>query len=363
MALQTTAAFGELLELLRTADANFLAGERAVGDEVYVAEGYRFLTQVLEVAAKIYLFADPARPEMVPITSPTLKWGGDNSDAFYYFAPVEAAHRYRIRGQRGDACYMSVCVYAGPNDGRWSNRIVSNLNDRSIRFEPDGSFELLVSQTLTDQPQTTSHKPPTNWLALDDEAVALVARDYHVDPQHGHKTTYRIEAIDSASPPPPLDDQTTAARFRAVTNFIRELLMISPLPATGAANTITDVWKVPDITYGWAAPDAHYAGGSFDLQDNEALVIEGRSPQCAYWGMMLWNPFMQTFDYRYERVGINGKQVQYESDGSWRILIAARDPGCPNWVSTAGHRRGRIWFRWFLAEETPPQPVARVIRF
>jgi hypothetical protein len=351
MGFRTTDAFRELLDLLRAADANFLAGDRAVGDEVSVAEGYRFLTQILEVAAKIYLFADPARPEMVPITSSTLKWGGDNSDAFYYFAPVDAAHRYRVRGRRGDACYLSVCVYAGPDDGRWSNRIVSNLNDRTIRFAPDGSFELIASQA---RPADVA----ANWLALDGEAVALVARDYHIDPIGGRKTTYSIESLDPAPPPAPLGDDDAAARFRAAANFIRELLAISPLPVTGAPNVITDVWKVPDITYGWAAPDAHYAGGSFDLQDDEALVIEGRSPRCAYWGMMLWNPFMQTFDYRYERIGINLGQVKYEADGSWRIVAAARDPHHPNWVSTAGHRRGRIWFRWFLAEETPPQPIA-----
>lgn len=358
MAFETTAAFRDLLDLLRCADENFLAGPRAVGDEVYVADGYRFLTQILEVAAKIYLFADPARPEVVPITGPTLKWGGDNSDAFYYFAPVDAAHRYRIRGHLGDACYMSVCIYAGPKDGRWSNRIVSHLNDRAITFGSDGSFELIVSA----DPPPAGHKVSVNWLKLDAEAVALVARDYHGDPRHGRKTTYDIEALDPAPPPPPWTDETAAARFRAVTNFIRELLMISPLPVTGEPNTITDVWKVPDITYGWAAPDAHYAGGSFDLRDDEALVLEGRSPRCAYWGMMLWNPFLQTFDYRYERIGINFRQVRYEDDGSWRITVAGRDPHRPNWVSTAGHPRGRIWFRWFLAEETPAQPVARVVK-
>ena len=41
--------------------------------------------------------------------------------------------------------------------------------------------------------------------------------------------------------------------------------------------------------------------------------------------------------------------------------VAATDPGHPNWVSTAGHRRGRIWFRWFLPERTPDQPTATVV--
>ena len=66
--------------------------------------------------------------------------------------------------------------------------------------------------------------------------------------------------------------------------------------------------------------------------------------------MCLWNPFLHTYNYDYERVTINGSQVQYEEDGSWLIVVAASDPGHRNWVSTAGHRRGRIWFRWFLPE-------------
>jgi hypothetical protein len=60
-------------------------------------------------------------------------------------------------------------------------------------------------------------------------------------------------------------------------------------------------------------------------------------------------------------VTINGAQVQYESDGSFIIVVSARRPAHPNWVSTAGHRSGRIWFRWFLPAETPEQPQVEVL--
>jgi hypothetical protein len=102
--------------------------------------------------------------------------------------------------------------------------------------------------------------------------------------------------------------------------------------------------------------------GAFELADDEVLILEGTSPPCAFWNLCLWNPYLQTYDYRYERVTINGGQVEYEPDGSWQIAIAARDPGRRNWVSTAGHPRGRIWFRWFLAESLPARPKARVER-
>jgi hypothetical protein len=346
------AAFHELLDLLRDADKTFVEGDREVVDEVSAAEGYRYLTDALHAALEIYLRSDASRPTFVPIVGPTFKWGGDNSDAFYNFAPVSPDLEYLIRAKRGDACYLSVCVYSGPDDGRWSTGIVSNLNDRDISFDPDGSFEITVAR---ERPAHTR-----NWLPLGEGANAIVTRDYHVDPVHGAPTVYSIETVPAQPAPAPLGDAEVAQRLRSVTNFLRELFAITPFSQPSAPNTIADVWAVPDATYGWAAKDAHYAMGTFELGDDEQLIVEGRSPACAYWGCMLWNPFMQTFDYRYQRIGINGEQATYEPDGSWRLVIASRDPGHPNWLSTAGHRTGVVFFRWFLAEEIPPTPTTRL---
>jgi len=129
----------------------------------------------------------------------------------------------------------------------------------------------------------------------------------------------------------------------------------------GTPNTVDPPYPVPTATVGWAAGDAAYAMGSYQLQDDQALVIRGRSPECAFWNLCLWNPFLHTYNYDYERVTINGAQVHYEMDGSWVIVISPTDPGHPNWVSTAGHHRGRIWFRWFLPDETPEQPDVELV--
>ena len=42
-------------------------------------------------------------------------------------------------------------------------------------------------------------------------------------------------------------------------------------------------------------------------------------------------------------------------------IVAAHDPGMTNWLSTAGHPRGLLWFRWFLAESMPDRPTTEVI--
>jgi hypothetical protein len=345
-------AFHELLALLGEADKTFLDGARAVLDDVSAVEGYRWLTEVLGVALDCYLWADPERPEFVELVSPTRKFGGDNADAFYYFAPLDPGRRYRIHGRRGDACYLSMCVYGGPTDGRWSNRIVSSINNRQMDIAADGSFTIDVGAEVK----------AGNSLKLDDGAVCVVTRDYLLDPVHGRKASWHIEAVEPAPPPPPLADGELALRLRRAANFVRDLLSICPIPAPGEANSLLEPYRVPEMTYGWAAPDAVYCMGRYELADDEVLLIEGRSPECVFWNLCLWNPFLQTYDYRYERVTINGGQVQYEADGSWKIAVASRDPGLPNWLSTAGHRRGVLWFRWFLADEVPARPVTTVAK-
>ena len=65
-------------------------------------------------------------------------------------------------------------------------------------------------------------------------------------------------------------------------------------------------------------------------------------------------------DYRYHRIDINHTQVHYEPDGSFRLVIASRDPGVPNWLETAGHTHGTMGLRWVKAREHP-KPECRVV--
>jgi hypothetical protein len=127
-------------------------------------------------------------------------------------------------------------------------------------------------------------------------------------------------------------------------------------------NGVAEPYPVPTATFGWAAGDAAYAFGGFDLGPDEGLVVRGTSPPCAFWNLCLWNPFLHTYDYAYDRVTINGGQIVLEPDGSWEVVIAGADPGHPNWLATQGHRHGLLWFRWFLPERTPDRPTAEVVR-
>ena len=347
--LGTTQAFHELIDQVRILEEKLVGGSAQPLDTQSVLEGYKWIFSVLQVAFDAYVWADPDRPRFVDIVGPYKKWGGDNADAFYQFAPIDPRRTYRVRGRRGDAVYLSLTVYGGPDDGRYSERIVGTVNDRTLDLDADGCFELVLSPE--------AHEGA--WLKLDPDAVCAITRDYLVDPVGGRRAEWHIETVD-----PPAswreDDGALARRFRAARTWIEEQAKIVPL-ALGEPNAVGEPYGVPQVTYGWAAGDAAYAMGSFDLTDDEALVIEGTSPECAFWNMCLWSPFLHTYNYDYERVTINGGQVTYRADGSWAIVVAPLDPGHPNWVSTAGHPRGRIWFRWFYPAATPSRPTTRVV--
>ena len=349
---ETAAAFAELLDLLREAERTFQEGDRAVADDLAAVEGYGFLATTLGVALDCYLWADPQRPAFVELETPTRKWGGDNADAAYWFAPVDPRRRYRITGRRVDAAYLSITVYGGPDDGRWSTRIVATANDSTLPIAADGTFELHLGPDLEPGPAS---------VRLDPDAVAVVTRDYHLHPATEGRSAFAIACLDGPDEPPRADDATTAGGLRRAIAFLRELHGIFPIAPPGDPNTISEPYPVPSATYGWAAGDAAYAMGSFDLDDGEALVIEGRFPPCRFWNLCLWNPFLQTFDYRYEPVTINGGQAVASPDGTHRLVVAHTDPGVANWLSTAGHRRGVLWFRWFLPESTPDRPRSTVV--
>jgi hypothetical protein len=152
-----------------------------------------------------------------------------------------------------------------------------------------------------------------------------------------------------------------ARRLRAVATFTRETLQIVPLPSFPMPNVLGPPMPWSPHVPGWGTPDNIYALGEFRLATDEALVIEGRSPRCTYWGVQLWNRYMQSLDYRYHRVSINGTQAVLEPDGSFRVVVAHRDPGVPNWIEPAGHPEGLVFCRWLQAESLPEQPSSRVV--
>ena len=321
---QTAAAVRGLLDLIGRVEERFAADERL--DEPSVLEAYRWMFSILQVGTDVWLWGDPHRPRFVDIVGPYRKWGGDNADAFYQFAPVDPTRTYVVRGEVGDAVYFSLTVYGGPNDGHYTNRIVGTVNDRDVEVV-DGRFEISFHRNRTrargsgSSPTRCTRSPGT---------TSPIRRPGAACSGRSSASTVRARR-----PPTTL---SSPAGSGAVTTWLEEQAAMVPI-VLDDPNTVAEPYPVPATTFGWAAGDAAYAMGSFELAPGQRLVIRGRSPECAFWNVCLWNPFLHTYNYDYDRVTINGGQVVYEDDGSWEIVVASDDPGHPNWVCTQGHER------------------------
>jgi hypothetical protein len=360
-------AFHELIDLLRETADTWLAPERGVDNTTDVIEGLRNVLHLLSAGIDFYLEGDPEHPEFVPIVSPRRKFMGDNPDAIYHLARIRGDRSYRIRGRRGDSCYISFTVHGRAADGRLgaaAEPVLADVNDRGLAVAADGSFELILSPD----------EHAGNWIRIPAEAASIITRHYFegegtpaVD-QAG-RIELSIEPLTAPPVRPPLTDGEVARRLRDVAAFVRGgtlegLELPNPPPfVSREPNELGEpmVFRMAG-TDAWGAVDIAYSMGPFELGEDEALVMEGRFPACAFANVVLWNRTMQCFEYRDRRVSLNRRQTALEADGSFRIVVAKRDPGVPNWLDTEGHRKGLIFWRFLLPDDKPAKPACRVVK-
>jgi hypothetical protein len=362
--LESHRAFLALLGALRESAEH----EAAEGAEVDGVEALRHVLHLLSAGLDFYLEGDPERPELVRIVSPTRKFLGDNPDAIYHFARIRGDRSYRITGAIGDACYVSFTIHGRGADGKLGGAaepVLADVNDRGLKLAADGSFEIVLSP----EPAPGAR----NWLKLPPNAASLITRHYYelaespaADPQR--RVPIAIAPLDAPGRRPSLSDAAVAPRLRDVAEFVRGATVgrpkfaVSPPFVSTTPNELGEpmVFRMAGSD-SWGAVDIAYSMGPFSLGPDEALLMEGRFPPCAFANVVLWNKQLAAFEYRDRRVSLNRVQTKLEPDGSFRMVIAHRDPGVPNWLDTEGHAEGSIFWRFLLPESKPEKPRCRVV--
>ncbi|WP_436774697.1 DUF1214 domain-containing protein [Yinghuangia sp. YIM S09857] len=347
--------WSDLCAAIRTSEASFLDGSRGDFDERTIAEGYRSLTHVLRYGLEIYLESDPAAPRFLPLATPTARILGDNTDTDYRIALIDGSRDYVIRGRRGDECYLSFTVHAGPDPARHlRQRILGELNHRHITTDEDGAFAITLSST----------KPPSgDWIELTDDASIVITREYYFDKDSAERPTYTIEAVEPPTGIRVFDAARVADGLGAATRFLQESVLTQPMRPT-EPNVMAAPFRFTRTMPGWGTPDNVYCRARFELAPDDALVIEGDSGDCTYWGIQLWNSFMQSIDGPTGPVSRNTRTAKLGSDGRFRVVVAHEDPGPtePDWLPTTGLRTGVVFCRWLLPEYEPAAPTTRVVK-
>lgn len=356
-------ALRELIDLLSEVDERWAGPEWNLNGEEDVAQAHRALMHLLEGGLLGWFETDPAHPEFRRIVSPSRKFTGDNPDAIYYDAPVSADRRYRVRGRMDGAVYVSLTIEMDSEDGAMPRRTGGVLNDTQFDVDADGRFEILLGGPARAR----------GWLALEPGASRITTRHYYeqvrpaaADPRRHPELT--IEPLDPEPPPAAPSDASVAAGIRRVACFLRSRTLGQPPMASNpdqppfvslVPNTFPP--PVPPGDFGLAAGDAAYSMAPYVLGPDDALVMTGRWPTCRCASVSLWTRHLQTFDYANRTVSRNRAQTRLEPDGSFRMVLAHRDPGVPNWIDSEGRPFGVVFWRFMLPEGEIETPQARVV--
>ena len=317
------------------------------------AEGFRYLSRLTRLGLEKYVeHGDPVAPRFFALSHETGKIGIDNPDSYYMNAAIRGEHDYRITGRRGTVAYLGFGTYHGDYGKSGRSGLSGYLEADELEMRSDGSFEITVS----------SKRQPGNWLPMEPDSAMLIVRQNRLDREKEVLADLRIECLDVPGPPAPLDPVDFGQKLRAAGNYV-----------TGTAEFFArwaESWVPHPNTLPLFDPqaykDAHgdpnirFHMGYWELEPDQALVIEATPPPCDYWNFQLCNYWLESLDYRYRPVHYNGHTTRYEADGSFRLVVAARDLGFANWVDTEGHTRGTMGLRWVKAPHDV-DPVLRVV--
>ncbi len=362
---ESRAAFGELLASLRTVGDRFAGADWGLTDPGDVAEGLRVVMHLLGTGIETQFEDDAAHPVFRAIVTPWRKSLGDNADARYHDAPVHPAGTYRVRGRLAGAAYVSFTVEAGAGDGSFPSRTAGSINDTGFDAADDGSFEITLG----------GPRRVRGWLALPGDASRITVRHYWEDVRSPNippaiDLGLTIELVDGDVPPSPSapTDESIATSIRRMATFVRSRTLDTiPRPGEGEApafvSRVRHVFPPPvhPGTHALAAADAAYSMAPYLLGPDEALVIRARWPRCRCANVSLWTRQLQTFDYLRHRVSLNRAQAVAGPDGAVTMVIAHRDPGVPNWLSTEGRPFGLVFWRFMLPEGPIDTPDAEVV--
>lgn len=335
------------------AAGNVLLDTASPMDPFHRAEGLRYLTRLTRAAFESLLEnSDPRAPELRRTAHETIKMGADNPDNVYLSAPIHSDYEYRILGRRGTVHYLGIGTQEGGYGSTGALQTVGYLDASDMDIDPDGSLSIAVSV----RPQ------PGNWLPMNANTRMLIVRQTFLDRGGEVAADLRIERTDGPHVPEALTAYGVDRALRQSALFVGGCAQLFHQWAGGFAARPNELPLFdPNVAkMAGGIPDCVYYHGYWQLDPEEALVIDVTPPGCDYWNFQLNNHWMESLDYRYHRIAINKHEAIAEANGSVRVVVAASDPGVDNWLESAGHDRGTMCWRWIRADHHP-QPQTRVV--
>lgn len=411
------AAFDELI-------AELQAARDTIDDPKYfpppatprtLAEGYRYLTGFIHHGIERAFHADPDFPAFRNALSIFNKSTIENADAIYFYAPIDGRKTYRITGRAEDARhwrgaprktagavapqYVIFEVATGPMAGDTGDLRelapghrtgFGTLDSSSLVVDDEGRFELILAPEKPAGYEghfICTRKPASRRAPEQGDRFAdfISGRQLFYDWKNEEAIHLEIECLDTAGThPPALTPERSADALRRMGGIIRGQMRFwlefydvllnahgTHPPDGGRYFMPVNAYNEPNAASGDTGGGMStniYAGGIYDLGEDEALYIEATfTGEPVYTSMHLGNLWGESPDYANHQSSLNHYQMYMGPDRVQRWVVAHRDPGVLNWVDTTGLPRGYLSHRWAYSELPDeadwPKITAKKIRF
>ena len=360
---QSKQAFLELLDTLRSIADRYAGEEWMISGPEDVGGALRSLGHLIEGGFVGHFEGTAEAPVWRAIVTSTRKALGDNADALYFDTPISGAHAYRVTGNLDGAVYTSFTIEEGGGDGGFPDRTGGVFNDTHFDVDADGNYEIFLGGAAARAQLDGAHpgRDAHHDAALLGGALAA-RRDARARPGAHHRGARRRRT--AAGPDRrvgrrglPSGHQLRACPHRrhGTTHAGR------PARVRVARSRTRSRHRCRRPTTRWPRSTRRIRWRPYVLGPDEALVMTARWPDCRCASVSLWNRHMQTYDYVHRSVALNRAQTVLDADGSFRAVIAHRDPGVPNWLDTEGRPFGLVFWRYFLPEGPIATPTAEVV--
>ncbi|MEO5841199.1 MAG: hypothetical protein ABIQ73_24365 [Acidimicrobiales bacterium] len=347
---------------------------KAIGDSVnYVRQhpfyrdaenrpaAYSFLCSLLIARLEEDVIFDPDYPYF-RILDTHIREGGDNPDQRYLISTLNGGETYRIWGTLGTARRIDLQIYSGdPYVPGRGGRAASFLTFEQITFADDGSFEIFASA----DPRSG------NWIENPSDATRLLARQIFSEWGDGDPGELHIDrAGHEGSLKPAMTEDAMAARVRKAMDNLTTHVEVWPEMVRNhyLVGREPNEISVPfDSGSLGGVPGRWMSHATFDLADDEALIITTWPASGNYQGIQLADLWFSSLEYANRQTSLTTDQAYLSSEGCYHFVLAARDPGVANWLDTTGRRRGVILFRYDGTTEatfdTAMYPTASKVKF
>jgi len=303
-----------------------------------------------------HVYMDPKRPTIVPYWNITFNQGGPNPDYIYGYTAIDPDGVYRLSGFRGTNRFTEFTQTRWrifPPIGETHNlRTITHDLDQ-LTLGPDGAFSVIIG---ADRPEGYDG----DWWQLEETTHSLLVRRCSTDWRNEVDSRLAIERLD------PVETATwsdVSQRWSELPDWIVRMVefmtdLVKLYKEHHPTNGLELSKKVQQLG---GLPNQFYYDGIYQIDDDEALVVEVPLPEKVYyWQILVADDRFCTVDWVNRQSSLNDRQAQVGADRVLWAVVSKQDPGVPNWLDKEDNKWGMLQMRFNRASEAPPAKCTRV---